>query len=84
MTTVKENEIRKSKRQRVIVMALIRFGETPMGCTVRNLSEEGAVLDVRTGCIPDYFTLIAATQKRKIYSCKAVWRDRRRIGVAFH
>jgi hypothetical protein len=66
-------------------MALTKFDETSMGCTVRNLSEKGATLDIRTQAgIPNCFTLIATTQKRTIYSCKVVWRDKRHIGVAFH
>jgi hypothetical protein len=85
MTVVDVKEIRKTKRQRVLVMALIRFGDMSISCTLRNMSEEGAALDVSTQVgIPDCFTLIAASQKRKVYSCKVVWRDKRRIGVAFH
>jgi hypothetical protein len=85
MTTIDAGEIRKSKRQRVLVMALIRFGDMSISCTVRNMSEEGAALDVGAQIgIPDCFTLIAASQKRKVFSCKVVWRDKRRIGVVFH
>ncbi len=77
-------DTQRAKRQRVFEMALIRFGDMSVGCTVRNISDEGAALEVgvQTG-IPDCFTLIAASQK-KVYSCKVVWRDKRCIGVAFH
>jgi hypothetical protein len=77
-------ETRNSKRQRVLVMALIRFGDMSISCTVRNMSEEAAALDVgRQVGIPDCFTLIPTTQLRKVYSCKVVWRDKRRLGVVF-
>jgi hypothetical protein len=82
--TADPGETRKSNRLRVLAMALIRFGDMSIGCTVRNISEEGAALDVgRQAGIPDHFTLIATTQMRKIYSCKVVWRNKRRIGVVF-
>lgn len=85
MTKADIQETRRVKRSSVLVLALVRFGDISISCTVRNLSEEGAALDIgnQTG-IPDNFTLIAASQKKKIYSCKVVWRDKRRIGVAFH
>jgi len=69
----------------MIFMAVIRYGKMSVGCTVLDLSEEGAALDVRTQVgIPDRFTLTGATQKRQAYSCTVVWRDKRRISVAFH
>lgn len=85
MTAIDLTEARKAKRRLVINMALIRFGEMSICCTVRNLSEEGAALDVGSPVgIPDQFTLIAVTQKKKVYSCKVVWRSKRRVGVAFY
>lgn len=84
MTVVDEAETRKTKRQRVLAMALIRFGDMSISCTVRNISEEGAALDIgRQLGIPDCFTLIVTTQIRKRFSCSVVWRDKRRIGVVF-
>ena len=83
MTVTDLKEARKSRRRRVIDVALIRFGDMSVCCPVRNLSEAGAALDVgpQSG-IPDQFTLIVVAEK-KIYSCNVVWRKGRRIGVAF-
>jgi hypothetical protein len=81
MTVIDLAEARKSKRGRVMDMALIRFGEISVGCVIRNLTDEGAALDIGPQSdIPDQFTLIV---KKKIYSCNIVWRKNRRIGVSF-
>jgi hypothetical protein len=83
---MKVNEIkeaRKTSRRRSLDPALIRFGDASASCVVRNLSEAGAALDIGTQVgIPDRFTLIVVS-KRKIFSCTVVWREDRRIGVAF-
>jgi hypothetical protein len=83
MAVIDLAEARKAKRRAVLEMGLIRFGDMSMCCVLRNLSEAGAALDVgpQRG-IPDQFTLVAFPNK-KIYSCNVVWRERRRIGVAF-
>jgi PilZ domain len=76
-------EARKTSRRRSLDPALIRFGDASASCVVRNLSEAGAALDIGTQVgIPDRFTLIVVS-KRKIFSCTVVWREDRRIGVAF-
>jgi PilZ domain len=76
-------DLRKTARQRVLNTALIRFGDVSAGCVVRNLSEDGAALDIGSQPgIPDQFTLIAMSDK-KIYSCSVIWRKHRRIGVSF-
>ena len=83
MTVIDLAEARKASRRRVMDLALIRFGEMSVGCVVRNLTDEGAALDVGPQSdIPDQFTLVVMT-KKKIYSCNVVWRKSRRIGVSF-
>jgi hypothetical protein len=83
MAVIDLAEARKAKRRAVFDMGLIRFGDMSMCCVLRNLSEAGAALDVgpQRG-IPDQFTLIVFPNK-KIYFCNVVWREGRRIGVAF-
>jgi hypothetical protein len=50
---------------------------------VRNLSVEGAALDVPSVIgIPDHFTLIMLADGLR-FSCRTAWRKDRRIGVAF-
>jgi hypothetical protein len=83
MTVIDLAEAQKASRARVLDMALIRFGEMSVGCVIRNLTDEGAALDVGPQSdIPDQFTLFVMS-KKKIYSCNIVWRKNRRIGVAF-
>jgi PilZ domain len=84
MRGISSTEARKSSRPRVLDMALIRFGEMSVGCVIRNLTDEGAALDVGTQSeIPDQFTLVLVAQK-KIHSCTIIWRKNRRIGVSFY
>ena len=52
-------------------------------CMVRNLSEQGAALDLPSLiAIPDDFTLVIPTEGARFF-CQSVWRNERRIGVAF-
>jgi hypothetical protein len=83
MAVIDFAEARKAKRRAVLDMGLIRFGDMSMCCVLRNLSEAGAALDVgpQSG-IPDQFTLVVFPNKKN-YSCNVVWREGRRIGVAF-
>jgi hypothetical protein len=61
----------------------ISFGGGAIDCTIRNISETGAALDVVTPLfIPDRFTLVVQTAQLK-RPCRIVWRKERRMGVAF-
>lgn len=52
-------------------------------CLVWNLSDFGALLEVETGTeLPSQFRLIAASLFID-RECKTIWRDGRKIGVAF-
>jgi hypothetical protein len=83
MTVINLAEARKARRRGVMDLGLIRFGEISVGCVIRNLTDEGAALDVgpQSG-IPDQFVLFVRS-KKKIYTCNIVWRESRRIGVSF-
>jgi hypothetical protein len=60
----------------------ISFGGGAIDCTVRNLSNTGAALDVISPVgIPDRFTLVVDTDQSK--PCRIVWRREKRIGVRF-
>jgi hypothetical protein len=84
MAVIDLNEARKDSRQKVLEMALIRVGEMSVCCVIRNLTDAGAALEVGPQTdLPDQFTLIVVA-KRKTYSCKVNWREKRRIGVSFH
>jgi hypothetical protein len=62
----------------------IQFGGGgSIDCTVRNLSDTGAALEVVTPLfIPDRFTLVVQTEQLQ-RSCRIIWRKQKRIGVAF-
>lgn len=84
MTVIDYKEARRNGRQRVIEVALIRFGDKSVCCAVRNFSETGAALDIGAHTvIPDQFTLITIAPTKRIYSCNVVWRKERRVGVSF-
>lgn len=74
---------RISLRHRVLKAGTIEFGGGCISCTVRNVSDTGAALDVISQMgIPDSFDLvIAADRVRK--RCRVVRRKEKRIGVAF-
>ena len=61
----------------------IEFGGGVFDCTIRNVSDTGAALELMTPLyIPDRFTLINATDNSK-RPCRVVWRKQKRIGVTF-
>ena len=77
------DEHRVAARHRVLKAGTISFGGDGIDCTVRNLSETGAALEVVTPLfIPDRFTLIIPTDQLR-RPCHIVWRKEKRIGVAF-
>ena len=71
---------RIAPRHRVLKVARIEFGSSVFDCTIRNLSETGAALDVSPVGLPAEFILVAEGFRR---SCKVVWRKEKRIGVTF-
>jgi hypothetical protein len=74
---------RIAPRRRVFKAGSIEFGGGAIDCTVRNLSETGAALEVVTPLfIPDRFTLFVQADQLK-RSCRVIWRKERRMGVTF-
>jgi PilZ domain len=77
------NEHRIAPRRRMLKAGTIEFGGGGIDCTVRNISETGAALEVVTPLfIPDRFTLFVPTEQLK-RPCHIVWRREKRIGVTF-
>jgi hypothetical protein len=77
------NTTRTAARQRVLKAGTIAFSGAGIDCTVRNLSETGAALEVASVVgIPTEFSLVISSDSvnRK---CRVVWRKLNRIGVAF-
>lgn len=76
-------EKRSVPRHKVLKGATIAFGGNGVECTVRNLSSTGAALDIANpvGVPPSFVLVIEADQF--IRRCRPVWRNDKRIGVAF-
>jgi hypothetical protein len=74
---------RGSPRQRVLKSGKIVFagGSISVDCTIRNLSEAGARLQVPVA-IPDRFTLVDAHARTR-REASVVWRKGDQIGVRF-
>jgi hypothetical protein len=77
------SEKRKSPRHRVLKAGTISFGGAGISCTIRNLSDDGAALDVTSpiGIPPEFVLVIEADNATR--QCRVVWRKERRIGVIF-
>jgi hypothetical protein len=79
--SVMDDEHRVAPRHRVLKGGRILFGGGSIDCTVRNLSDTGAALDVTSPVgIPTEFTLVTDNGQ---HSCRVVWRQEKRLGVTF-
>jgi hypothetical protein len=77
------SENRRNPRNRTLKGASICFDGGAIDCTVRNVSETGAALDVASPLgIPEEFVLVVPADgvRRR---CRVVWRKEKRIGIAF-
>jgi PilZ domain-containing protein len=78
-------EQRRHPRHRTLKAGRIVFNHrfSVISCTVRNLSDGGACLQVATSVgIPDDFDLVIEPE-REPRPCHVAWRSEQRIGVAF-
>ena len=76
-----DDDNRIAARNRVLKGAKIEFVGSEIDCTIRNLSDTGAALDVTSPVgIPTEFTLVAEGIHRP---CRVVWRKEKRIGITF-
>lgn len=75
-------ERRTHPRVRMLKAGKIMLGKATVPCTVRNLSEGGACLQVQTTAgIPSHFDFAMAAGST--HHCKVAWLDQTRMGVAF-
>jgi PilZ domain len=65
----------------------ILLGSLELPCTIRDLSEKGACLEVHTTRgIPVIFQLVVANRTGKpgkVVTCRVMWRDYTKLGVHF-
>lgn len=77
------DEHRTAPRRRLLKTGKISFGGGAIDCTVRNLSETGAALEVNSPVgIPEQFTLVIEPNQIHV-PCRVVWRKETRIGIHF-
>ena len=76
-----EDDNRSAPRHKVLKAATISFGGGAISCTVRNLSDSGASLEVAPSMVfPVSVVLQHGGGGRR---CRVVWRKEKRIGVRF-
>jgi hypothetical protein len=77
------SEHRSAQRHRVLKGGTISFNGAGISCTVRNVSDTGAALDVTSPVgIPARFALVIDGEPVG-RPCRVVWRKEKRIGIAF-
>ena len=75
-------ERRISPRMRMLKSGKIYLGSRAIACTVRNLSDTGACLEVETiHGIPAVFDFVLPQRLHR--TCKIVWANGGRMGVQF-
>jgi hypothetical protein len=76
-------ERRKQPRTEINEPAYVSSGGSVMSCMVRNLSSEGAAIDVENAAfVPERFLLVFA-RDRSVRECRVIWIQNNRIGLAF-
>jgi hypothetical protein len=77
-------EKRAVPRHRVLKRGTLAFnGGGGLDCTVRNISQRGARIDIASPVgVPKVFTLVIVAD-HFMRRCRAVWSSEQRIGVTF-
>ena len=76
-------EKRKYPRTEIDQPAYVSSGGSVMGCVVRNISPEGAAIDVENPAfVPERFRLVMANDS-SVHDCRIAWIQKNRVGVTF-
>lgn len=76
-------EKRKHQRVEVNQPAYVSAGGSVMRCIVRNISPEGAAIEVENPAfVPARFRLVMAADS-STHDCQVIWIQQKRIGLAF-
>ena len=76
-------EKRKYPRTEINEPAFVSAGGSVMSCVVRNISFEGAAIDVpNPAFVPAHFRLVMARDS-SVRECSIAWIQKNRIGVSF-
>ena len=77
-------EKRKYPRTETDEPAYVSSGGAVMPCVVRNISREGAAIDVENPAfVPQQFRLVMAKDASIVHECRIAWIKQRRIGLTF-
>ena len=77
-------EKRKHPRSEVEEPAFVSSGGSVMSCVVRNISREGAAIDVdNPAFVPQRFRLVMARDSTIVHECNVAWIKQNRIGLTF-
>jgi hypothetical protein len=78
------DEKRKHPRTEIDEAAYVSSGGSVMRCVVRNISLEGAAIDVENPAfVPQRFHLVMAKDSSIIHDCRIAWIQKNRIGITF-
>jgi hypothetical protein len=76
-------EKRKHPRTEIDEPAYVSAGGSVMSCTVRNISPEGAAIDIENPAfVPQRFRLVMASDS-SVRECRVAWIQKNRIGLTF-
>jgi hypothetical protein len=76
-------EKRRHPRTEIDEPAYVSSGGSVMSCVVRNISPEGAAIDIENPAfVPQQFRLVMAKDS-SVRDCEIAWIQQKRIGVAF-
>jgi hypothetical protein len=76
-------EKRKHPRTEINEPAYVSSGGSVMSCTVRNISAEGAAIEVKNPAfVPLRFRLVMAKDS-SVRECQIAWIQKNRIGLMF-
>ena len=77
-------EKRKHPRTEIDEPAFVSSGGSVMPCTVRNISPEGAAIDIdNPAFVPIRFRLVMAKDRSVVRDCRIAWIQKNRIGLTF-
>ncbi len=77
-------EKRKHPRTEVDEPAYVSSAGSVMRCVVRNISLEGAAIDVENPAfVPQRFRLVMAKDSSIVQECQIAWIQKNRIGLSF-
>ena len=77
-------EKRKYPRTEIDEAGFVSSGGSVMSCMVRNISPDGAAIDVENPAfVPQQFRLVMAKDRSVVHECRVAWIQKNRIGLTF-